>query len=67
MIDWLFEHTEVITFLTILGMTLTIVGGIAVMLISGDTPEALDLQGAPETLGDFPPITEEEIQGFWEE
>lgn len=26
------------------------------MVISGDTPEASELQGAPETLGDFPPL-----------
>lgn len=36
------------------------------ILASGNTPEVSDLQGAPETLGDFPPLTWQDLIEFKE-
>lgn len=53
--NWLYEHTEVITVAAIFIVPLLMFCAI-VLLASGKTPEVEDLQGAPETLGDFPPL-----------
>lgn len=58
--NWIYEHTEVLTLGTLIFMTVGIVATM-LLLASGEMPEATELQGAPETLGDFPPFTEEEI------
>lgn len=59
--NWLFEHTEVVTLIAALTLAALIIGTMMVLAAS-KTPEASDLQGAPETLGDFPPFTQEEIE-----
>lgn len=41
-------------------MIVSIIG--LIVFASGKTIEAGDLQGAPETLGDFPPFSKEEIE-----
>lgn len=57
---WIFEHTEVITLIATIAVPILILGGMTI-LAGGDTPEASDLQGFPETLGDFPPFSQDEI------
>ncbi len=52
---WLFDHTEVITLIAIGLITVSLLGIIFFYGVK-DTPEVSDLQGFPETLGDFPPL-----------
>lgn len=59
--NWLFDHTEVITLIAALAMIVFIISTM-ILLAASKTIEASDLQGAPETLGDFPPFTQEEIE-----
>lgn len=53
--SWIFEHTEVATIVALVIVPLSMMG-LIMFLASGDAPEVSDLQGAPETLGDFPPM-----------
>lgn len=53
--NWLLEHTQAATIIAIVGYII-FMGVIMAILASGITIEAGDLQGAPETLGDFPPL-----------
>lgn len=53
--NWLFDHTEVITVIALVLLPILMIGGMMV-IAGGKAPEVSDLQGAPETLGDFPPL-----------
>ena len=53
--NWIYDHTEVITTAALILIPILMIGGMMI-LASGNTPEVSDLQGAPETLGDFPPL-----------
>lgn len=53
--NWIYDHTEVITTAALILIPIFMIGGMMI-LASGNTPEVSDLQGAPETLGDFPPL-----------
>lgn len=53
--SWILEHTEVITVAALVVVPLLMIGGM-MLIAGGKAPEVSDLQGAPETLGDFPPL-----------
>lgn len=53
--NWLLENEQTIT-LTVLVVMPMFIFGFGLLISSRHTPEEPDLQGAPETLGDFPPL-----------
>lgn len=53
--SWLYDNIKLITFLAIITIILIVIFGI-IATSTSKTPEASDLQGFPETLGDFPPL-----------
>lgn len=59
--NWILENTQTSTIIAIFAIIAFFAIAI-ILMASGETPEAAELQGAPETLGDFPPFSKEEIE-----